>query len=102
MCRKKHSRTIVLIHFFLLRQNLDPRKATEIKRQYRLKYNLLRERCDAISQDNEQLVSRIWQVSTQVALHMMVNEMLLLVPIIRYHNVLSFLLPRYNSFAKKE
>ena len=73
---KNHSRIIVLIHFFLLRQNLDPRKATEIKRQYRLKYNLLRERCDAISQDNEQLVSRIWQVSTQVALHMMVNDRL--------------------------
>ena len=70
---RNHSRILALIQFFLLRQNLDPRKATEIKRQYRLKYNLLRERCDAISQDNEQLVSRIWQVRTPVALHMMVN-----------------------------
>ena len=96
--KNNHSRILALIQFFLLRQNLDPRKATEIKRQYRLKYNLLRERCDAISQDNEQLVSRIWQVSTEVALHMMVND--------RFyhfnHDVLSFLLPRYNSFAKKE
>ena len=33
-----------------------------MRKQYRLKYNLLRERCDAIRQDNEQLVSRIWQV----------------------------------------
>ena len=33
-----------------------------MRKQYRFKYNLLRERCDAIRQDNEQLVSRIWEV----------------------------------------
>ena len=37
-------------------------KANEMRKQYRFKYNLLRERCDAIRQDNEQLVSRIWEV----------------------------------------
>jgi len=46
----------------IFRENIHFQKANEMRKQYRFKYNLLRERCDAIRQDNEQLVSRIWEV----------------------------------------
>ena len=43
-------------------ESIHFQKANEMRKQYRFKYNLLRERCDAIRQDNEQLMSRIWEV----------------------------------------